>query len=188
MSLDSTHTEKPKSCVSHTALSLGLWMWGKFHQTSHIHVRLEFSCELNERSHRREVSIQKVFVDVSAYFLWRGVCTLLCPCHPAFAIRSISISTVLCYLSKEFPCHNSRPGGESCWSFHSEMCIWLAWTCWGAWRVGPSASRLGRWLPDACTRSVCLGGPFLQPSFRSCSRRCSLESVSSAFQIFLQAI
>lgn len=169
-------------------------MRGKSHQTSHIHVRLEFSCELNERSPGREVSIQKEFVDVNAYLLYLFGEARACFCVPATQLLQLGVS----------------PSPQFCGIYPKNFLATVpvlkvkavgAFTvrCASGWRgpaeepvsrgsVGPAASRLGRWLPDACTRSGCLGGPFLQPSFGSCSRRCSLESVSSAFQIFLQAI
>lgn len=166
-------------------------MRGKFHQTSHIHVRLEFSCELNERSPRREVSIQKEFVDVNAYLFGEALARF---CVPATQLLQLGVSPSPQFCGiypKNFlatvPVLEVKAVGTftvrcaSGWRGHAEEPV-------SRGRVGPAASRLGRWLPDACTGSDCLGGPFLQPSFGSCSRRCSLESVSSAFQIFLQAI
>lgn len=97
-----------------------------FTKMSCIRVRLEYRCGLRAKPQEGGIH-QETFVDANA-------CSLLCPHHLALATGSSS--TILWCLSKEFPCHISLPGGGRCQGFHSEVCVWLAWTCLGAcfWR------------------------------------------------------
>lgn len=150
-----------------------------FTKSSYICVRLEFRRGLRVKPqeggiHSRDICRR------GCMLVSRGAGMLLCSHHLALAIRSSS--TILWCLSKDSPCHISLPGGESCWGFHSEVCVWLAWTCRGACLE----AELGQQLP-------CLADGFLMlaPSAAAlvvhfCSPASGAAPEDAAQSLFLQ--
>lgn len=160
-----------------------------FTQTSYICVRLEFRCGLRAKPQEGGIRSRDI-CRCQCMLVSREAGMLPCPHHLVLAIKGAAPQLCGVYLKNflaTFPFLEGEAVGAFAvrcvtgWRGHAEEPL-------SGGRAGPAASMLGRWFPDACTISRCLGGPLLQPSSRSCSRRRSPESVSSAFQIFLQAI